>query len=132
MLKQLFMTTIAATTLGLGATTLLEAPQPAAAQSVYQSVPQAYRGTWKLKHATWSAKKNLKLKITARSFKSQFGSYAGKELGVYQGKHSISVFKIAGGMQVGAYNNLQRTRYQQKPALKWSFNGQSMTYVRAR
>jgi len=130
MLKQMFMTTIAVAALGLGANTVVQAPAAVAAQGVYQEIPQSYRGTWQLKHATWSAKQNSQITITARSFKSQFGSYAGQSLGVSHTKNAIAVFQIAGGMQVGAFNHLQRTQYQHHAALTWSFNGQSMTYVR--
>lgn len=132
MLKQMLMMTVAVATLGLGATTIAQAPEPATAQSVYQTVPKAYRGTWQLKHATWAAKKNLKLEISAHAFKSQFGTYAGQNLGVEQGKHNIAVFQMTNGMQVGPYNTLQRVHYQNQAAIKWSFNGQSMTYVRVK
>ncbi|AYM02717.1 hypothetical protein D8911_06795 [Levilactobacillus brevis] len=131
MLKQQVMTILAVATLGVGATTILPAPESAAAkQNVYQRIPKAYRGTWHLKHSTGKLKKGLKLKIGARSFKSDFGSYQKKQLGVHIGKKTVSVFQIAKGQQVGKYNVLRKTHYRNRVALKWTFDTVSSYYVK--
>ncbi|TGD19409.1 hypothetical protein [Levilactobacillus suantsaiihabitans] len=131
MFRQKLLTVLAVATLGVGATTALQQPQPAAAkQNMYQKIPKAYRGTWHLKHSTGHLKKGLKLKIGARSFKSHFGSYQKKQLGVHIGKKKVSVFQIAKGQQVGKYNVLRKTHYKGKPALKWSFDTVTSYYVK--
>ncbi|WP_125580459.1 hypothetical protein [Levilactobacillus cerevisiae] len=130
MLRHKVITILAVSALGLGFEGLVQPAQPAAAQSVYQKIPKRYRGTWHLKHATWKVKKGGTIKIKARSFESAFGSYKGKQLGVHVAKKHVSLFQIAGGQQVGEFNNLQRTRYKNKAALKWTFDAQTAYYVK--
>jgi len=137
MLRNKVMTVLAVSALGLGFEGLIQAPQPAAAkQSVYQKIPKRYRGTWKLKHSTGRVKKGSQLKIKARVFKSDFGTYKDKQLGVHVGtkvgKKYVSVFQIANGKQVGEYNVLRRTHYKNQVALKWTFNTSTAYYVKAK
>lgn len=132
MLRKKVMTVLAVSMLGLGFEGLVQAPQPAAAQSIYQKIPKRYRGTWRLKHSTGRVKQGSLLKIKARSFKSDFGSYKHKQLGVHVGKKYVAVFQIANGEQVGEYNSLRRTHYKNRVALKWTFNTETAYFVRAK
>ncbi|RRK09385.1 hypothetical protein D1831_12970 [Lactiplantibacillus garii] len=93
----------------------------ASAQSVHQKIPKAYRGTWKLKHASnFKIKKHSKLIVKSRYVKGPqpIGTFKGHKLGVHKGKKFVSFYLInKKGHQVSESTTMRLTHYKHKKAL---------------
>lgn len=129
MSKKFLLTLVATLSLGTTGLVLGQQSQPAYAQSVYQKIPKAYRGTWHYRGKA-AIRGSRKLVVRARSIHGAVVGYRGKTLGVHTGKRFVAVFQIAKGKQVGENFVMHRTRHNGKAAIRVNFDTSSIYYTK--